>query len=119
MKSCTLSDFTSHFSHILQFQKVTQVLCRQDYILIASNQYPASVVKSKLLKLNYFHIEYVLECLHRNTTKVTNIRKYLLAVLFNAPSTMDVYYLVAVQHDMPQLAIAKELQVQQAEKDRY
>ena len=83
------------------------VLCRQDYILIASNQYPASVVKSKLLKLNYFHIEYVLECLHRNTTKVTNIRKYLLAVLFNAPSTMDGYYQAAVQHDMPQLAIAK------------
>ena len=83
------------------------VLCRQEYILIASNQYPASVVKSKLLKLNYFHIEYVLECLHRNTTKVTNIRKYLLAVLFNAPSTMDGYYQAAVQHDMPQLAIAK------------
>ena len=83
------------------------VLCRQEYILIASNQYPASVVKSKLLKLNYFHIEYVLECLHRNTTKVTNIRKYLLAVLFNAPSTMDGYYQAAVQHDMPQLAITK------------
>lgn len=82
-------------------------LCRQDYILIASNQYPASVVKSKFLKLNYFHIEYVLECLHRNTTKVTNIRKYLLAVLFNAPSTMDGYYQAAVQHDMPQLAITK------------
>jgi hypothetical protein len=49
----------------------------------------------------------VLECLHRNTTKVTNIRKYLLAVLFNAPSTMDGYYQAAVQHDMPQLAITK------------
>ena len=81
------------------------VLCRQEYILIASNQYPASVVKSKFLKLNYFHIEYVLECLRRNTTKVTNIRKYLLAVLFNAPSTMDGYYQAAVQHDMPQLAM--------------
>lgn len=38
------------------------VLCRQEYILIASNQYPAGVVKSKLLKLNYSHIEYVLDC---------------------------------------------------------
>ena len=83
------------------------VLCRQESILIASNQYPASVVKSKFLKLNYFHIEYVLECLRRNTTRVTNIRKYLLAVLFNAPSTMDGYYQAAVQHDMPQLAISK------------
>lgn len=83
------------------------VLCRQDSILIASNQYPTSVVKSKFLKLNYFHIEYVLECLRRNTTRVTNIRKYLLAVLFNAPSTMEGYYQVAVQHDMPQLAVSK------------
>ena len=83
------------------------VLCRQDSILIASNQYPASVVKSKFLKLNYFHIEYVLECLRRNTTRVTNIRKYLLAVLFNAPSTMEGYYQAAVQHDMPQLAASK------------
>ena len=57
------------------------VLCRQEYILIASNQYPAGVVKSKLLKLNYSHIEYVLDCLRRNTTKVNNIRKYLLAAL--------------------------------------
>ena len=46
------------------------VLCRQEYILIASNQYPASVVKSKFLKLNYSHIEYVLSCLRRNTSKV-------------------------------------------------
>ena len=83
------------------------VLCRQDSILIASNQYPASVVKSKFLKLNYFHVEYVLECLRRNTTRVTNIRKYLLAVLFNAPSTMEGYYQAAVQHDMPQLAASK------------
>ena len=81
------------------------VLSSQDYILIASNQYPAGVVKSKFLKLNYSHIECVLECLRRSTTKVANIRKYLLAVLFNAPSTMDGYYQAAVQHDMPQLAL--------------
>ena len=83
------------------------VLCRQEYILVASNQYPAEIVRSKFLKLNYSHIEYVLESLRRNTTKVTNIRKYLLAVLFNAPSTMEGYYQAAVQHDMPQLALAK------------
>ncbi len=83
------------------------VLCRQEYILIASNQYPAGVVRSKLLKLNYSHIEYVLDCLRRNTTKVNNIRKYLLAALFNAPSTIDGYYQAEVHHDMPQLAWSK------------
>ena len=80
------------------------VLCRQEYILIASNQYPASVVKSKFLKLNYSHIEYVLSCLRRNTSKVNNIKKYLLAALLNAPSTIDGYYPAEVQHDMPELA---------------
>ena len=83
------------------------VLCRQEYILIASNQYPASVVKSKFLKLNYSHIEYVLSCLRRNTSKVNNIKKYLLAALFNAPSTIDGYYQAEVQHDMPELAVRR------------
>ena len=73
-------------------------------ILIANSQYPAGVVKSKFLKLNYSHIEYVLSCLRRNTSKVNNIKKYLLAALFNAPSTIDGYYQAEVQHDMPELA---------------
>ena len=83
------------------------VLCRQEYILIASNQYPASVVKSKFLKLNYSHIEYVLSCLRRNTSKVNNIKKHLLAALLNAPSTIDGYYQAEVQHDMPELAVRR------------
>ena len=83
------------------------VLCRQDYILVASNQYPAEIVRSKLLKLNYSHIEYVLDCLRRNTTKVNNIKKYMLASLFNVPSTIDSYYQAEVQHDMPQLAMSR------------
>ena len=86
---------------------IETVLCRQEYILIASNQYPASVVKSKFLKLNYSHIEYVLSCLRRNTSKVNNIKKYLLAALLNAPSTIDGYYQAEVQHDMPELAVRR------------
>ena len=82
------------------------VLTRSEYTLIASNQYPAAVVRSKFLKLKYAHIDYVLYCLQRNTTKVNNIRKYLLAALFNAPSTMNGYYQAEVQHDMPQLALS-------------
>ena len=76
-------------------------------ILIASSRYPAEIVKSKFLKLNYSHIEYVLYCLKQNTTKVKNIRKYLLAALFNAPSTMDGYLRAEVNHDMPQYALAR------------
>ena len=82
------------------------VLCRQDYILVASNQYPAEIVRSKFLKLNYSHIEYVIDCLRRNTTKVNNIKKYMLAALFNAPSTIDGYYQAEVHHDMPQLTMS-------------
>ena len=71
---------------------VETVMCKNDKILIASNWYPASLVKKKFLMLTYSHIEYVLHCMSGNTTKVKNIKKYLLAALFNAPSTMNGYY---------------------------
>ena len=80
------------------------VISKNDEILVASNRYPADLVKSKLLKLNYSHVEYVLECLQKNTSAVKNMKKYLLAALFNAPSTMDSYYRARVNHDMPQFA---------------
>lgn len=76
------------------------VLCASDRILIASSWYPAELVRSRFLKLNYSHIEYVLECLHKTTAKVQNIKKYLMAALFNAPTTMGGYYQAEVNHDM-------------------
>ena len=69
-------------------------------IRVAGDDYPAELVKSKFLKLNSGHIEFVLDCLKKNTTEIRNIKKYLLAVLFNAPSTMDSYYTALVAHDM-------------------
>ena len=76
---------------------VETVMCKNDKILIASNWYPASLVKKKFLMLTYSHIEYVLHCMSGNTTKVKNIKKYLLAALFNgvklshqAPTLYDV-----------------------------
>lgn len=78
------------------------VLCKSGTILIAKNEYPIQVVKSKFLKLDSAHIEYVMECLKSSTSKVRNIKKYLLAVLFNAPTTMSGYYQANVNHDMPQ-----------------
>ena len=80
------------------------VLCQNEEILIASNRYPVQLVKSKFLKLKYSHIEYVIECLKKNTSKVKNIKKYMLAALFNAPTTIDGYYQAEVNHDMPQFA---------------
>ena len=80
------------------------VQTEKNMIRIAGEYYPAGFVKGKLLKLNYSHIEYVLECMDKNTTKVRNIKQYLLAALFNAPSTIGSYYKAAVNHDMPQYA---------------
>lgn len=77
------------------------------YTVIASDSYPTELVRSKFLKLNYGHIEYVVGCMQSNTTKVRNIKKYLLAALFNAPSTISGYYRAEVNHDMPQFARAK------------
>ena len=76
------------------------VCTSKEYLTIAGDEYPAELVKSKFLKIDAGHIEYVIECLKNNTTDVRNIKKYLLAVLFNAPSTMDSYYSARVNHDM-------------------
>lgn len=59
-----------------------------------------SVVKSRFLKLTYSHIEYVLFSLHRNTSKVANIRAYLLTTLYNSSMTMNHYYQAEVNHDL-------------------
>ena len=69
-------------------------------IRVAGDDYPAELVKSKFLKLNSSHIEFVFDCMKKNTTEIRNIKKYLLAVLFNAPSTIDSYYTALVAHDM-------------------
>ncbi len=69
-------------------------------IRVAGDDYPAELVKSKFMKLNSSHIEFVFDCMKQNTTKIRNIKKYMLAVLFNAPSTIDSYYTALVAHDM-------------------
>ena len=76
------------------------VCTRRKMIRIAGDDYPAELVKSKFMKLNSSHIRFVLDCMHQNTTKIRNIKKYLLAVLFNAPNTIDSYYTALVIHDM-------------------
>ena len=79
---------------------VDTVCSRREKIRIAGDDYPAEVVKSRFLKLNSFHIEYVLNRMRENNTYVRNIKKYLLAALYNAPATIDSYYASLVSHDL-------------------
>ncbi len=79
---------------------VDTVCSRRDMIRIAGDDYPAEAVKSRFLKLNSSHIEYVLDRMRENTTYIRNIKKYLLAALYNAPLTIDSYYTSLVSHDL-------------------
>ena len=83
---------------------VETIISEKDYIIISSTKFPKEAVKSRFSKLDISHIEYVLECMNHNTTNIKNIKKYLLAALYNAPTTIDSYYKARVQHDMPELA---------------
>lgn len=79
---------------------VEAVCSTRKYIRVAGEDYPAEVVKSRLLKLDAEHIKFVFDCLKENTTKVRNIKQYLLTTLFNAPTTIGNYYSALVNHDM-------------------
>ena len=79
---------------------VDTVCSRRKLIRIAGDDKPAEVVKARLLKLAGDHLRFVLMCLKENTTRVRNMRQYLLATLYNAPLTMSNYYTARVQHDM-------------------
>ena len=69
-------------------------------IRIAGDDKPIEIVKSRLMKLNSLHIQYVLDCLKENTTYVRDMKQYLLTTLFNAPVTIDSYYQARVNHDL-------------------
>lgn len=80
---------------------LTETVCSQrEYIRIGGNDLPAEAVRSRLLKLDGEHIRFVLDCLERNTTRIRNIRQYLLTTLYNAPTTIDNYYTALVNHDL-------------------
>lgn len=76
------------------------VLSRRPYIRIAGDDFPREVVRSRFLKINSSHVEYVFDCIDKNVTKVNNIKSYLLASFYNATATMDSYYRAEVNHDM-------------------
>ena len=69
-------------------------------IRVAGDDYPAELVKSKFMKLDSEHIRFVLDCMRENATEIRNIKQYLKAALFNAPSTIGSYYTALVNYDM-------------------
>ena len=83
------------------YETVCDVVCvKRKTIRINGEEYPYELVKSRFLKLNSSHVEYVMGCMRETVTKITNIRAYLITALYNAPSTMSHYYQQEVQHDM-------------------
>ena len=80
---------------------ILETVCtKRSTIRVAGDDYPAELVKSKFMKLDSEHIRFVLDCMRENTTKIRNIKQYLKATLFNAPSTIGNYYTSLVSHDM-------------------
>ena len=80
---------------------ILETVCtKRKTIRIAGDDHPAELVKAKFMKLNSEHIRFVLDCMQENTTKIRNIKQYMKAALFNAPSTIGSYYTSLVSHDM-------------------
>jgi hypothetical protein len=87
------------------FQELYEVICEvvcvpRKTIKVAGEDYPYELVKSKFLKLNSSHLDYVTGCMKDTKTKINNIKAYMVTALYNAPSTMNHFYQQEVQHDM-------------------
>lgn len=90
---------TPHVDELVEL--IADTLCSpQASFRIGGVQTKQAIVKKRLIELQQPHIEYVLECMSKNTTKIRNIRGYLLTTLYNAPTTIEHYYQAAVQHDL-------------------
>lgn len=76
------------------------VCSTKEYLRVREEMIPQAVVKSRLLKLKYEHIEYVLMCMQNNTTKIHNIKNYMLTALYNSFATKDQYYTAEINHNL-------------------
>ncbi len=100
--SALIHDMPDYREELLEIRElILDVLTsKRSVIRICGESRPLEVVKNRFMKLTTEHIRYVLSCLSENTTEVKNIRQYLLAALYNAPSTISSYYRAKVNHDM-------------------
>ena len=73
---------------------------KRKWIRIASDDKPIDVVRGRLMKLNSEHIKFVMNCFQENTTKIRNIKQYLLAAIYNSILTIDGYFDALVRHDL-------------------
>ena len=79
---------------------VETVCAKRKTTRIAGSDFPHEIVRSRFLKLDNSHIEFVMDCLQKNTTEIRNMKQYLLTVLFNAPTTISNRYTSQVNHDL-------------------
>lgn len=94
---CDYPDDMNRVDEIIETM-VEMMLCTNQTQLISGNEYSSELVKQRIMKIYRSHIEYMLECLDKNTTKITNIKGYLKATIFNAQTTMDSYYQAEFNH---------------------
>ena len=88
---------------------VIETCCsRKPIIRVGGEDKPAEIVRSRLMKIDSSHIQYVLDRLKATTTDIRNIRQYLLTMLYNAPGTIGSYYAAMANHDMHAEAVEKE-----------
>ncbi|MCD7805821.1 MAG: helix-turn-helix domain-containing protein [Lachnospiraceae bacterium] len=98
---------------------ILETVCtRRKTIRVAGDDYPAELVKAKFMKLDSEHIRFVLDCMRENTTRIRNIKQYMKAALFNAPSTIGNYYTSLVSHDMASGALSPR-KPQYGDEDYY
>ncbi len=84
------------------FGIICEIVCvERRTVKIGGEDYPYELVRSKFLKLNSSHLQYVMDCMRNTRTKITNIKAYMVTALYNAPNTMNHYYKQKVQHDWP------------------
>ena len=76
------------------------IAVKREKVTIAKAEYPYPYVVNKLLRVGYFHVQYVLGCLKKQRDRIHNIKAYVLACIFNAPTTMDAYYRAEVKRRM-------------------
>jgi hypothetical protein len=80
---------------------MTDAICNSsNTVRISGSDLPKKKVYERFMKLNFGHIQYVLECLDKNPADICNIRSYLLTALYNAPVTIDSYYSALVNYDL-------------------
>ena len=89
----------------LLFQELYELICEvvcvpRKTVVIGGERYPYELVRSRYLKLRNKHLQYVMDVMHKTTTKISNIKSYLMTALYNASMTINHFYQQEVQHDL-------------------